>query len=408
MKGIYFAVNHHPQQVDTAFSAKIYCMFTIDFVKHNEEVQQVWEAYLLGTPIRVPVGNFTVGPRIWLLDPTLNTEGITWEAFSNDPELMFQVQLKYRYHLQHHVIHDIEMGIPAVQWETFVECVNVMEAAWLGCELYYPDHQVTATQPRYTGDRKNAIFDRGMPAPFDGVFARVKEYYEYFLVRAIDYEFYGKPVHVGLPGPGLYTDGPLTVALDVRGEEILTDMLLDPDYYHQLMTFIVDATIRRVKAWRTYLNQDPKPQCGAFADDVIQLLSVDTYREYVLPYHQRLLDELYGGGPHMMHICGDVQRHFPTLINGLHINHFDTGFPINFTTLRDEIGEDVHINGGVHIGLLLNGAPEQVREETRRILQSGIMRGGKFIMKEANNLPPGVPQANLWAMYEATREFGRY
>jgi len=382
-------------------------MQTIDFVKHNEEVRQVWDAYLLGDPIRVPVGNFTIGPRIWILDPALNTEGITWEAFSTDPELMFQVVLKYKHYLLHNIVHDVEMGIPE-QWDTFVEFCNVTEAGWLGCDIHYPQGQVIATTPRYTGDRKNEILDRGIPDPFSGIYATVKEYYEYFLARAIDYEFYDRPVRVQLPWTGLSTDGPLTVAMDVRGEEILTDMLLDPDYYHQLMTLIVEATITKVKAWRAYLGLEAKPQCGGFADDVIQLISTDTYREYVLPYHKRLLDELYGGGPHMMHICGDVQRHFPTLIQELNINHFDTGFPINFATLRDEIGENVHINGGVHIGLLLNGTAEQVREETKRILQSGIMRGGKFIMKEANNLPPRVPLENMQAMYEATREFGRY
>ena len=85
-------------------------MEKIDFKKHNEEVQQVWEAYWKNHPIRVPFGNLTIGPRIWILDPELNIEGITWEQFSNDPELMFQVLLKYKYHLVHHVPHDIGNG----------------------------------------------------------------------------------------------------------------------------------------------------------------------------------------------------------------------------------------------------------------------------------------------------------
>jgi hypothetical protein len=36
------------------------------------------------------------------------------------------------------------------------------------------------------------------------------------------------------------------------------------------------------------------------------------------------------------------------------------------------------------------------------------MRGGKFVLKEANNLPPGVPLANIAAMYTAARQFGIY
>ena len=195
-------------------------MHTIDFTQHNEEVQQVWDAYLLGDPLRVPVGNFTIGPRIWLLDrrttPRHHLGGVQY-----GPELMFQVLLQYKYHLHHHVVHDIEMGIPAAGWEVFVEFCNVTEAAWLGCELHYPPQQVSATTPRYAGERKNEIFAHGMPDPFAGIYATVKEYYEYFLARALDYEFFGKPVKVALPNTGLGTDGPLTVALDIRGEETL-------------------------------------------------------------------------------------------------------------------------------------------------------------------------------------------
>jgi len=383
-------------------------MQPIDYVQHNEEVQQVWESYWAGQPIRVPMGNFTIGPRIWVLDPTLNTSGITWEAFSTDPELMFQTQLQYQYHLHHHVPHDIEMGVPTAGWEIFVEFCNITEASWLGCQVVYPPGQVQATRPAYQGERKNAIFDRGMPEPFDGVYTMVREYYEYFLARAVDYDFYGKPVTIGLPNTGLGTDGPLTVALDVRGEEIFSDIYEDPDYYHQLMTFIVDATICKVQAWRAYLGIESCPTGGWLADDAIQLISTDTYREYVLPYHQRLLSTLYAAGPFGMHLCGNVQRHFPTLISELDIQHFDTGFPINFNTLRNEIGEEIHINGGVHIDLLLHGSPAVVRAETQRILASGVTRGGRFILKEANNMPPGVPELNLRTMYETVRELGRF
>lgn len=58
--------------------------------------------------------------------------------------------------------------------------------------------------------------------------------------------------------------------------------------------------------------------------------------------------------------------------------------------------------------ILLRGSTDAVRAEVRRILGSGIMRGGKFVMKEANNMPPCTPEENIRAMYEATREFGQY
>ncbi|MHB0998454.1 MAG: uroporphyrinogen decarboxylase family protein [Armatimonadota bacterium] len=129
---------------------------------------------------------------------------------------------------------------------------------------------------------------------------------------------------------------------------------------------------------------------------------------HVLPYHRRLVKALWGDGPHSLHLCGNVQRHLLTLIRELNVKTFDTGFPINFSTLRNEVGDDVTIYGGVRISTLLNGTPEDVRKEAHDILTSGIMRGGKFIMKEANNLPPCVPIENISAMYNAVREYGSY
>src|ERR1035437_8372809 len=89
----------------------------VDFACHNEEVRRVWGSYNAGRPIRVPLGNFTLEPRIWIQDPRLNTSGVTWESFTNDPEVMFTTLLRYSHHVAHHIPHDIEMGVPEKHWE---------------------------------------------------------------------------------------------------------------------------------------------------------------------------------------------------------------------------------------------------------------------------------------------------
>jgi len=380
----------------------------IDYARHNEEGRQVWDAYWAGNPIRVPVGNYTIGPRIWVFDPALNTEGITWRQFSTDPETMFQCQLKYFDYLHHFIPQDAEMGIPAEGWNIFTEFSNYTEAAWLGCEIVRLPDQVEATRPRYQGDRRNEIFDRGIPGPFDGIMGTVREFYEYFVERARNYEYKGKPVQVTQSWHPIITSGPLTIAVDLCGHEILSDLYVDPDYFHRLMDFIVEATITRILAWREYFGIEAKPEKGGLTDDCIEMISVETYRERILPHHRKLMDAIHGAGPHMMHLCGDAQRHFPTMAKEFNVNHFDTGFPIRFETLRDELGPDIHIQGGVHVDILLREDPATVARETERILNSGVARGGKFIMKEANNVAPRTPLANLWAMYETTREKGRY
>jgi len=57
---------------------------------------------------------------------------------------------------------------------------------------------------------------------------------------------------------------------------------------------------------------------------------------------------------------------------------------------------------------LAAGTPEAVAAEARRILESGVMAGGRFVLREANDLAPQTPLANLQTMYAAARRFGVY
>ena len=102
-------------------------------------------------------------------------------------------------------------------------------------------------------------------------------------------------------------------------------------------------------------------------------------------------------------ISAEMSKAFPTLIKELNINLFDTGYPIQFETLRDEVGEEIHIQGGVPVSELLRGTPESVATRAKEILQSGIMKGGKFIMKEANNVPPCMRWRTSWLFTKQSR-----
>ena len=370
-------------------------------------MRQVWESYNAGRPIRVPFGQFTLEPRIWIQDPRLNTAGVSWKAYFDDPDLMFDTLLAWSYYVVHNMPHDIEMGIPAKEWRIAVWFSNVAEEAWYGCPVHFPDNQLPLTTPVYTGKNKEAVFERGIPGPFDGYMGRHREYYEHFIEKSRNYEFCGRPVAIDPANP-ICPQGPLTVGVGICGAEFLEDMLLNEDYYHRVMDLITTVTIERIRAWRSYLGLEMLPQSLAFADDAIQHISVRMYQEKVLPYHRKIFAALAQGGPHSIHLCGHVQRHLPTLVKELNIKSFDTGFPINFTTLRDEVGDDVEIKGGVPVANLLADTPEEVYDRSASILRSGIMRGGRFILKEANNIPPMTPLENLAAMYRAAKQVGVY
>jgi len=381
-------------------------MAGMDYAAHNAEVREVWDLYHKGTPRRVPMIIGT-SVRFTILDPSRNVTGATFESYFNDPDIMLDAQLHHHDFVRHHLPQDAEMGLPEA-WNVHVDFQNSYEALWYGAPLRFIAGDVPDTPPFLTEESKRAFIDAGPPEPFSGWMGRCIEFYEHICDRAKDFEFRGRPVNVAI-GPGLGADGVFTTACALRGPtELCLDMYVDPDFYHALMDLLVTATIRRIRAFRERMGQPAESEAWGFADDSIQLLSVATYREMVLPYHRRLVEAFGPKGPNSIHLCGDATRHFATLRDELKVMAFDTGFPVDHGALREELGPDVQINGGPHVEILRTGTPAAVREETRRILGSGVMRGGKFVLREGNNLAPGTPIANVETMYAACKEFGVY
>ena len=379
---------------------------TTDFAAHNEEQAAVWKAFHEGRPTRVPMtGNCSA--RNTIFNPIANPEGYDFEQFFTDPRAMFTHGLRRQHYIRHFLYFDQEMGLPE-RWAIGVDFQNSWEAMWWGCPLHFREGQVPDTTPLLRADNKRMLFDRGMPDPFSGWLGRAWEYYEQFQEWAQTEEFMGRPIAIG-GLPGASCDGVFTVACALMDPtDLMIEMLTDPDFVHELLDFITEASIRRIKAFRRRLGQPETSAATGLADDAIQMLSHEHYRDFVLPCHRRMVDEFGATGPNSMHLCGDATHHFRFIRDELKVTSFDTGFPVDHGWLRRELGPEVTIYGGPTAQLVRSGPVAAIVAETRRILRSGVMEGGKFVLREGNNLAPGTPPEHVRAMYEACREWGRY
>jgi uroporphyrinogen-III decarboxylase len=57
--------------------------------------------------------------------------------------------------------------------------------------------------------------------------------------------------------------------------------------------------------------------------------------------------------------------------------------------------------------LFVGGNRDELVAETERILHSGVLEGGRFILQEGNNLPPRTPLDYCQAVYETAERAGR-
>jgi len=396
-----------------------------DFARHNEETRQLWRDFDAGRPARVPVV-FNFSRRFYLLTPWLNRQvprrarpagmaaalgrlaSYSFRRFFEDPAVQWEVQLALQEWVRDCVPQDQERGRPETWAGLTPDFQNLYEAAWLGCRIEYREGEVPDTWPCLK-ERKGDLAKLSIPDPIhEGLQGRGLEFYQYFEQRRAKEDFAGRPVaSSALCGGG--TDGPFTVACNMRGAtELCLDLYEDPAYARELLDLITESIVVRVGAVGQFnKSQFPQPGWG-FADDSIQLLSEATYREFVLPCHQRLLATFSRGGANSIHLCGDVQRFLRLLQRELNIQSFDLGFPTDLGQARRDLGPGALLRGNLHPQILRDGPVSLIRDKTAQILRSGVMEGRRYVFCEGNNVAPQTPLEHFRMTYETAKSVGVY
>jgi uroporphyrinogen-III decarboxylase len=380
-------------------------------IPSNNEKREVWKQYGERHPIRVPL-RWNVNARIILLNPELNPEGWGFREYLSNPAVTVAVQSRF----QEHVVTvlsrtcDFAGELPA-QWSFSVDSQNIYDSAYFGAEVRFEPGQVPATHQFMPMDDVDAFIKRDFSRPLENPWIRDRLEFHSRLVRAAEsFEYLGRK---GVVQPfSVFFDGPVTVATDLFGADVFVLMAEDPGKARELFMTITRAAVIRNQALAELAGGWKRPDVGWIPDDSIALISSEMLEEIVLPVHEFWLSEMSNttaaAGKRNMHLCGDATRHFPLLHRKLGIDGFDTGFPVDHGKLRAELGPGVEISGGPEVALLKGGTPSLCYERAKAILQSGVMAGGRFILQEGNNLPPGVPVENLRAVYEACLTYGVY
>ena len=266
--------------------------FDRDYDKHNEEVKKVWDSYENGKPIRMPCmiyGN----NRVILIDKKLNQNRYTFEQYFNDAQIMTEIYCQFEHMMRHDIYADHEMGMPKDGWSVYVDRQNLHETGWLGAHVQYATNNVPFCEPFLLGDKKDMLFNKPLPGIFDNFEERsFKLYNEMLDLQKKGYTYKGLPIKkVGFSGIG--TDGPMTLACMIRGtENFCMDLIEDPEYAKELMDYLVEAIIYRLKGLRKHFGFEEITKDFGFADDSIALLSCDMYEEMVFPYHKKLITEM--------------------------------------------------------------------------------------------------------------------
>jgi len=298
--------------------------------------------------------------------------------YYTNPEMMLNVQLKSK-----EIFHQL-YGLPkrgiSPTYSSYVE------ASQFGVEVLFPEDNMPMVKSPVMKEAKE-VYKLKILNPYkEGLMAKAIKTY-YFMKRKV-----GDKIPVGLGG----TEGPVTTAVIVRGQDFFTDILLHPREAKKLLELVTEASLllREVKEKVT----GEKIESTGIADDFSGLLSPIQYEEFVVPYHKRIY-ETYGKKGRGLHseLLHKEHLKFLTL---LAITHYDPGTD-QYLTVKDIIKEIPKIPFSFNLkgpSDMLLGNPETIREKYRK----PVADGAPEMMTE---LCRGVPKENILAFIKVAKEY---
>jgi uroporphyrinogen decarboxylase len=188
-------------------------------------------------------------------------------------------------------------------------------------------------------------------------------------------------------------------AWTMRGmENLMMDFIDHPNFVSDLFNAIADYNIAQVKAALRY-----DIDAIYFGDDWGQQRGLQmgprTWKRFIFPVLQRMYAAVRDSGKAVfIHSCGDVDELFDDLI-GIGLNVFNPFQPevMDVFALLEQYRGRLAFHGGLSTQRTLPyGTVDDVRRETRRLLQAG--QHGGYIFAPAHAVEGDVPLENMLAM----------
>ncbi|MGE4283163.1 MAG: uroporphyrinogen decarboxylase family protein [Clostridia bacterium] len=182
--------------------------------------------------------------------------------------------------------------------EIFIWFGVTTELNIFGSEVIFPKHKDGWIKEPIIKDEED--LKRLAPPDFykSGFMPKIHQYYEIFN------ELCDGKLKVMFPE---LARGPFCIAAHLRGlEDMLCDVLVEPDFVHKTMRFVTDAH----KEWTAERNKflhlgNTKSKCKLFNDEIdCPSISPAIYDELIFPYEKELAE--YYGGVRYFHSCGNI------------------------------------------------------------------------------------------------------
>lgn len=203
-----------------------------------------------------------------------------------------------------------------------------------------------------------------------------------------------RPVFAGIIGPYSLAGRLLDMT------EIMILCYEEPEMVETVLEKATEFLIAYAKAFK-----DAGANGVVMAEPAAGLLSPSLMEEYSNPYVKKVREAVEDDSFVVMyHNCGNIE---PLLgqIRDVDAKAYSFGNAIDMEKALEVIPQDRLVIGNIDpAGVLRNGTPEVVREETRKLLER-CSKYPNFVIASGCDIPPMTPFENMDAFFETIEEF---
>jgi MtaA/CmuA family methyltransferase len=293
-----------------------------------------------------------------------------------------------KYYLDHRVLWEANLAVLKEFELDIVQAISdpYREAADAGLEVEFPEDNLPLS-------KKPLIAE---PEDLNKVKFPVQNFGSRMTDRIEGIRLMREQVRDEVPVMG-WVEGALAEAADLRGvKNVMMDLVKRPAWMKELLEKCVEVEIAFARA---------QVEAGAhiigLGDAVASLISPRMYREFALPYEQRIFAAVREmGAIPRLHICGNTTHLLKDMAqSGAQIVDVDSMVDIHqAATLMDGLTICGNLNP---VSIFLQGTPEQVREGVRA---NAAATSPRWISAAGCEIPDQTPAENLHAQSQALCE----
>ena len=190
--------------------------------------------------------------------------------------------------------------------------------------------------------------------------------------------------------------GPLNIASFLLGTtELMTGFMMNPEKSHQLLETITRFSIQ----WIEYQKEMfPSIEGILVLDDIVGFIGDEECKEYAIPYIKRIFNAI---DSKLNFFHNDAQGLVSTpYVKKMGVDLYNFSFEHSMKEIRELAGPEIALIGNLPPrDVLAAGTPEQVREETRKMVHE-FGDNNRVVWSCGGGMPQDVTTENIKAFKE--------